>query len=194
MTKSRRSIWIWSPLSEIGDQIYVVVVGLLTIGAASTVHRPASELALRHVLWKARGAPVIAVLDEKLARTMPADLLRRSQNQRVHALAVNEVLSVMLGTRVIGAEDRHLRELALQNVDRLGEALGRRTLPTVVDRKLLGELLVDVSVGGDLRNQSPSSLLATLRRKLAQAEVKLIEAETLPDGQTLYRYRGPGGG
>ena len=39
-------------------------------------------------------------------------------------------------------------------------AMSHRTLPTVVDRKLLTELLVDVSVGEQVRTRSPAQLLA----------------------------------
>lgn len=126
------------------------------------VHRVSSELGLRHLLWKAKGAPLIAVMPEELARRIQAapDLLRRARNQRVHALSVNDVLEVVLGVRVVGADAPYMQQLALENVDRLGLAMSHRTLPTVVDRKLLTELLVDVSVGEKVRTASPSQLLA----------------------------------
>ena len=125
-----------------------------------SVHRIASEIRLRHVLWQARGAPVIAVIPTPLASRLPPDLFRRARNQRVHALAPNDVLEVILGVRVIGADAPHLQALALENVDKMSLALSRRTLPTVVDRRLLMELLVDVSVGEDVRAQAPAVLLA----------------------------------
>jgi hypothetical protein len=45
------------------------------------VHRVASELGLRHLLWKAKGAPLIAVMPEELARRIQRapDLLRRAR-------------------------------------------------------------------------------------------------------------------
>lgn len=126
------------------------------------VHRVASELGLRHLLWKAKGAPLIAVMPEDVAQRIQnaPDLLRRAKNQRVHALSVNDVLEVVLGVRVVGADAPHMQQLALENVDRLGFAMSHRTLPTVVDRRLLTELLVDVSVGEQVRTRSPGHLLA----------------------------------
>lgn len=126
------------------------------------VHRVTSELGLRHLLWKAKGAPLIAVMPEDVARRIQnaPDLLRRAKNQRVHALSVNDVLEVVLGVRVVGADAPYMQQLALENVERLGLAMSHRTLPTVVDRRLLTELLVDVSVGEQVRTRSPAQLLA----------------------------------
>ncbi len=126
------------------------------------VHRVGSELGLRHLLWRAKGAPLIAVMPEEVARRIQQapDLLRRARNQRVHALSVNDVLEVVLGVRVVGADAPHMQQLAMENVDRLGLAMTNRTLPTVVDRRLLTELLVDVSVGDQVRTKSPAQLLA----------------------------------
>ncbi len=125
-------------------------------------HRVATELGLRHLLWKAKGAPLIAVMPEDVARRIQKapDLLRRARNQRVHALSVNDVLEVVLGVRVVGADAPYMQQLALENVDKLGMAISHRTLPTVVDRKLLTELLVDVSVGGEVRSRTAAQLLA----------------------------------
>lgn len=125
-----------------------------------SVHRLTSEIRLRHTLWKAQGAPVIVVIPSTLASKLPPDLFRRARNQRVHALAPNDVLEVLLGVRVTGADAPHLQALALEHVDRMSQALSRRTLPTVVDRRLLTELLVDVSVGEDVRAMAPAALLA----------------------------------
>lgn len=126
------------------------------------VYRVTTELGLRHLLWKAKGAPLIAVMPEELARRIQKapDLLRRAGDRRVHALLVNDVLELELGVRVVGAEAPHLQQLALEHVDKLGVALAHRTLPTVVDRKLLTELLVDVSVGEQVRTRTPAELLA----------------------------------
>lgn len=129
---------------------------------AYAVHQVATEIGLRHLLWTAQGAPLIAVLPEALAERIQQspDLLRRARNQRVHALLVNDVLEVMLGVRVVGADSPEMQQLALEHVEKLGLALSRRTLPTVVDRRLLTELLVDVSVGEQVRTQEPAELLA----------------------------------
>lgn len=126
------------------------------------VHRITTELGLRHLLWKAKGAPLIAVMPEEVARRIQQapDLLRRARNHRVHALSVNDVLEVVLGVRVVGADAPYMQQLALEHVDKLGLAMSRRTLPTVVDRRLLTELLVDVSVGEQVRTRSPAQLLA----------------------------------
>jgi hypothetical protein len=80
------------------------------------VHRVTSELGLRHLLWKAKGAPLIAVMPEDVARRIQnaPDLLRRAKNQRIHALSVNDVLEVVLGVRVVGADAPYMQELALE--------------------------------------------------------------------------------
>lgn len=129
---------------------------------AYAIHRVSTELGLRHLLWKAKGAPLIAVLPEPLAHRIQhaPDLLRRARNQRVHALSVNDVLEVILGVRVVGAETPYMQQLALEHVEKLGLAISRRTLPTVIDRRLLTELLVDVSVGEQVRARTPAELLA----------------------------------
>jgi hypothetical protein len=133
-----------------------------TPNGAYGVHRVGTELGLRHLLWKAKGAPLIAVLPEEVARRIQRapDLLRRARNQRVHALSVNDVLEVVLGVRVVGADAPYMQQLALENVDKLGIAMSHRTLPTVVDRRLLTELLVDASVGEHVRTRAPAQLLA----------------------------------
>ncbi|XYI02561.1 BREX-2 system phosphatase PglZ [Sorangium sp. So ce1128] len=126
------------------------------------VHRVSTELGLRHLLWKAKGAPLIAVMPEEVARKIQKapDLLRRAKNQRVHALSINDVLEVVLGVRVVGADAPYMQQLALEHVDKLGLAMSQRTLPTVVDRRLLTELLVDASVGAQVRTRAPAQLLA----------------------------------
>lgn len=148
------------------------------------VHRVSTEIGLRHLLWKAQGAPLIAVLPEELARRIQKvpDLLRRARKQRVHALSANDVLEVILGVRVVGAETPYMQELALEHVERLGQALSRRTLPTVVDRKLLTELLVDVSVGERVRTRPPAELLAGWLREPPRwtDNVSLLVREALP--------------
>lgn len=155
---------------------------LITSLGAYTVHRPTTELGLRHLLWKARGAQVIAVLSEDLARRLPPDLLRRAHNQRVHALSVNDVLEVILGVRVVGADSPYLQALAMEHVAALGMAISRRTLPTVVDRKLLTELLVDASVGEQVRTRAPAELLSAWLQKppVWSANVSHLVREALP--------------
>ncbi|MBK6520473.1 MAG: hypothetical protein IPG04_41700 [Polyangiaceae bacterium] len=49
--------------------------------ATWTVHRSGTELGLRHMLWKAKGAPLIAVLPQALAEKVQKspDILRRAR-------------------------------------------------------------------------------------------------------------------
>ena len=138
---------------------------LSTNQATYQVYRPSGELELRRILWRAAGAPFIAILKEELARRLPLDLLRRARMQRVLSLTPNDVLEAILGARVVGAEAPHLQALAMEHLERLGLALSQRTLPTVVDRKLLSELLVDVSVGERVRTQPAAELLAQWLRE-----------------------------
>ncbi len=147
-----------------------------------TVHRTSTEIGLRHLLWKAKGAPLIAVIPGELAHKLPPDLLRRSRYQRVHALSVNDVLEVVLGVRVVGAESHHLQTLAMTYLESISRAMTRRTLPTVVDRKLLTELLVDASVGEMVRSLSPAELLASWIGEPPAwlEEVRTLVTEALP--------------
>src|SRR5262245_4204001 len=123
-------------------------------------------------------------MPEELARRIQKapDLLRRARNQRVQALSVNDVLEVVHGVRVIGAETPHLQQLALEHVDKLGMAMSNRTLPTVIDRRLLTELLVDVSVGEKVRTRSPAQLLASWVREPPQwsKNVSQLVRDALP--------------
>jgi len=128
-------------------------------GKYAVVH-PTSEVSLRHLLWQAGGAPVLALLDEPLARRLPADLVRRARGARVHAVEPGEVLSLALGVRVVADDDPAMQQLALQQVDAIRAQLGQRTLPTVVDRDLLDELLLDVVAEGQLRKLAPGAILA----------------------------------
>ncbi len=134
-----------------------------TSSVTYAVHRVDTELGLRHLLWKARGAPLIAVLPRALAEKLrqAPDILRRARAQRIHGLTVNDVLEVRLGARVVGADAPHLQKLAIDNLERLELALSRRTLPTVVDRRLLSEMLVDTVVGEKVRTATAAQLLAT---------------------------------
>jgi hypothetical protein len=149
-----------------------------------TVARARTEIGLRHLLWKAKGAPLIVVLPEELARRVQKapDVLRRARNQRVHALSVNDVLEVVLGVRVVGAEAPYMQQLALEHVQTLELAITRRTLPTVIDRRLLTELLVDASVGEQVRTRSAAELLATWVQQPPRwkANVSQLVREALP--------------
>ncbi len=148
------------------------------------VARAQTEVGLRHLLWRARGAPLIVVLPEALGQKVQRtpDLLRRSRNQRVHALAGNDVLEVLLGVRVVGADQPHLLQLALAHCQALRSFIGQRTLPTVIDRRLLTELLVDASVGAQVRTTAPGRLLAdwVLEPPRWSEEVAKLVGDALP--------------
>ena len=146
-----------------GEGLASLPAQMSTPEATYGVHRVFSELGLRYLLWKAKGAPLIAVMPEDVARRIQnaPDLLRRACNQRVHALTANDVLEVMLGVRVVGADNENLQKLALANVERVGLEISHRTLPTVVDRRLLTEILVDISAGEEVLTHGPAQLLAT---------------------------------
>jgi hypothetical protein len=131
-----------------------------TSRASYTVYRPQTELEVRRILWKTQGAPFIALLKDDLARRLPPDLVRRAQGCRVHALDANSILGVALGVPVLGTEDRAVLQLALDNIDGLTGAIRKRTLPTMIDRQLLDELLVDVCTDTRVRADKPGALLA----------------------------------
>lgn len=124
------------------------------------VYRPRSELELRRLVWKSAGAPFVALVPEELARRLPRDLVRRARGQRVFALEPNDVLSTVLGVQVQGTEDDEIHKLALTNLDRIRREMSQRTLPTVVDRRLLDELLLDACVGSRVRQSTAAKLLA----------------------------------
>lgn len=147
-------------LALAGEGLREVPATLETAAGRYTVLRPTSELGLRYGLWKSGGAPVLALLEEPLARQLPADLVRRAQGHRIHAVEPSELLSIALGVQVIPTEDPEVQRLAIDHVDRIRDLLGQRTLPTVVDRELLDEMLLDVIVGGRLRRDSPGALLS----------------------------------
>ena len=147
-------------LAIAGDNLRDVPTSLDTATAKYTVIRPASEIALRYALWQTRGAPVLALVDQALAHRLPPDIVRRSARNRVHAVEPAELLSLVLGVYVIPMDDPALERLAMDHVDELRSKIGERTLPTVVDRELLDELLLDVLVGGKMRRADAGSLLA----------------------------------
>lgn len=125
-----------------------------------SVVKPRSEIGLRHLLWKAQGAPLLALLDEPLARRLPPDLVRRAKGHRVHAVEPAEVLSLALGVPVVASDNNDVERLAMEHVDHIRALLGERTLPTVVDRDLLDELLLEAVLGKEVRKARPGDLLA----------------------------------
>ncbi|HZO12456.1 MAG TPA: BREX-2 system phosphatase PglZ, partial [Polyangiaceae bacterium] len=150
-------------------------------GAASyTVVRPSSEIRLRHILWQAKGAPLLALVDEPLARRLPADLVHAARGAKIHAVETAEILSLALRTQVQAGDDEELQRLALDHVDRLTGMLEQRTLPTVVDRALLDELLADVLLGHEARKLTAADLLVEwLRgpREWSRTERALLERQ-----------------
>ncbi|MCK6536209.1 MAG: BREX-2 system phosphatase PglZ [Polyangiaceae bacterium] len=139
-----------------GELPSAIGVGTVSVN----VHRTRSELGLRRVLWKSRGAPFVALLPEEIARALPPDLIRRAKAARVHALDPNDVLAAVLQTPVTGTDDPELLDLALSHLSELRTAVSQRTVPTVIDRRMLDELLLDVCVGQRVRKTSPGDLLA----------------------------------
>ncbi|MCA9623609.1 MAG: BREX-2 system phosphatase PglZ [Myxococcales bacterium] len=135
------------PSFEVGQTTWAVV-------------RPRSELDLRHKLWRAGSAPLVAILDREVAESPPYDLLRRAKGRRITALEVPEVLSTVLGIRVSGAEDERTQRLALTYLDALRSTVKGKTQPTVIDRRALDEMLLDVCVGASLRRESAGTLVA----------------------------------
>ncbi len=137
---------------------------LSTASGTYAVVRPKSEIGLRHILWKADGAPVLALLDEPLARRLPPDLVRRAKGHRVHSVEAAEVLGLALGVPVVASDNSDVERLAMEHVDHIRALLGERTLPTVVDRDLLDELLLEVVLGKEVRKGRPGDLLAAWLR------------------------------
>ena len=82
---------------------------------------------------------------------------------------------------MVGAKPPWLRQLAFDHVDRLSE-MRRRTLPTVVDRRLLTELLIDACVGEQVRSRAPAELLAAWVHEAPRwgDEVRRLVQEALP--------------
>ncbi|MEQ1564048.1 MAG: BREX-2 system phosphatase PglZ [Myxococcota bacterium] len=147
------------------------------------VARSDTELGLRRLVWAANGAPLIAVVPPELARRLPADLVHGARNQRVQALETGEVLSVLLRRKVQASDEDWFQRLVLDHVDRLVDALDRRTLPTVVTRRDLGELLVDVTLGEVLRNTPTPRLLAEWIEappNLDAGHLRLLREDALP--------------
>ena len=153
---------------------------LTTSKATYSVVRPVTELALRRMISKAEGRPFIALIGEKLANRLPMDLLRSSVGARIHALEFQDVLSVLLGIPIVGSNDQEINSLALSCIDKLRNSLRMRTLPTVIDRKLLSELLLDVCVGKQIRTTTPSELIANWLGEEWDPHVLKLVRKTLP--------------
>lgn len=130
------------------------------------VVRPETELGLRRELLRAGSAPLVALVPAELAATLRdrPDVLHRARGKRVHALEMGDILSVALGVPVVGTDDDDIQKLALDMVDALRLRLRDRTLPTVVDRQLLEDLLCDASLGESFRRARPPELLASWLR------------------------------
>jgi hypothetical protein len=154
-----------------------------------SIARPTTEVELRHMLWRANGAPVLAIVPTDLAGRLPPDLVRPARGGRVHALDVGDVLSVVLGSPVTGVDDIETRQLALANLEALQSAVSSRTLPTVIDRRTLDELLLDVTVGRRIRTDRPGVLLAEWVRTPPSwaPEVQRLVERSLP---TLHATEG----
>lgn len=146
-------------LALMRDTLGEVPATFQTDVATYTVVRPTSEIGLRHTLWRAKGAPILAIVEEALAKRLPADLVYAARGARVHAVETSELLSLALKTQVQAGDDEGLQQLALEHVNRLTEMLGSRTLPTVVDQALLDELLADIVLGHEARKLSAAELL-----------------------------------
>ncbi|MCW8138556.1 MAG: BREX-2 system phosphatase PglZ, partial [Planctomycetota bacterium] len=124
------------------------------------IRRCGTELELRYALHKLGGAPLVAIVPDALASRLPPDLTHRARKRRVFALEIGEVLAVHLGARVVEVDDEELGQLVLQHLDRMHAELNQRTLPTVVNRALLEELILDATLGRGVRHEAPESLLA----------------------------------
>lgn len=144
-----------------GPGLETVPDKIATSRATYSVCRPETELEIRHLLWKSQGAPCIALVKEALAHRLPADILKRAQGARVHAVDESSVIGAAIGVPLVGTDDRGVLRLAMDHVDQLAAEVRKRTLPTVIDRQLLDELLVDVCTDKRLRSDRAGSLLAS---------------------------------
>jgi hypothetical protein len=155
-----------------------------------TVVRPKSELDLRHLLWKSGGAGVVALLPREVAETLPLDLVRRAEKREVVRLEPLDILRAVLDVQVLGFEDPSVVRLALEHLDELRAAIDGRTLPTVIDRRLLDELLLDVCVGARIRRvENAGLLLAEWLRSPPEWSPDLVPLVT----RNLPRLLGPEG-
>lgn len=164
--------------------------GVLTLHQEQwTVCQPRSELGLRRILWKANGAPVLAVVDDRLADRLPYDLVRRARKRRIVEVEPTILLELKLGVPLAPLDDKPLVELALRHADRIQEEMRRSTVPTLVDRKLLEELLCDALLGKEVRTAEPGLLLgrwlASLPAWLDTPEVVALARRILPTYQGI---------
>jgi len=149
-----------------GDGLDQVPESFHALGQTWNVTQPQTELSLRRALWKAGGAPLVALVPPTLADTLRSrpDVLHRARGRRVHALEISDILGIALGVPVVGTDDDDIQRLALEHVDQLRVRLKDRTLPTVVDRQLLEDLLCDASLGAEFRRATAPELLASWLR------------------------------
>jgi len=80
-----------------GPGLETVPDKIATSRATYSVCRPETELEIRHLLWKLQGAPFIALVKEALAHRLPADILKRAQGARVHAVDESSVIGAAIG-------------------------------------------------------------------------------------------------
>jgi len=134
---------------KVGSQVY-------------SVCRQDTELGLRRAIWKSNGAPLVVVIPQALEVRLSRDVLRRARGSRVLKLDLSEVLSTALGIPLSGSEDSGTLQLAFQNLERLLEVVRKRTLPTLLDRQLLDELLLEVCIEptSRIRTEEPGAILA----------------------------------
>lgn len=161
-------------LARAGEGLEAVPATLEVAGRRYQVARPATELGLRRLLWQSGGAPCIAIIGADLAGRLPADLLRAAHGGRVHALGPAQVLAAVLGTHVMGVEDEPTLQLALEHLEALRRLLREDAgTPTVLDSRLLDELLAEVSVGRRLGAVGPGALLALLLERATAWDERL---------------------
>jgi hypothetical protein len=130
--------------------------------------RPQTELAIRRAIVRSQGGPFIALVSEKLGRNLPADVVRGARGGRVFPLELGTMLALVLGIPISATDDEELLQLAFDNVEALQHRLSTTTRPTVIDRRLLDELLLDVCLGDRVRKTRPAELLAEWIRKAPQ--------------------------
>jgi hypothetical protein len=157
--------------------------------ATYAVVRPETELGLRRSIVRSQGAPFIALVPGDLAERLPADVVRRARGGRVFPLDLGTMLALFLGIPIAATDDEDLLQLAFQHLEDLQGWLAHNTRPTVIERRLLDEMLLDVCVGERIRRMSPGEILADwLRRRPAfPAPVQKLVRLMLP---TLHATEG----
>jgi len=142
-----------------GDGLEDLPAAVHTAAGPWNVARANTEIGLRRTLWRANKAPLVVVVPRELALRLPADLVQGARHQRVQALETAEVLSVLLGRKVQASDEAWFNHLVLEHIEPLLQRLNQRTLPTVVSRADLGELLVEVTLSHEVRGRSAAQLL-----------------------------------